>query len=411
MNRSRHNSIFKSFKNLSTSSSFPFHRRSQRLWSTRNQQRRFARSEFATSSVVQSHHKHIAYWLGGCAGLVGGMVVVGGLTRLTVSGLSMVDWRPQGSLPPMSLSYPQYKRSERDMTLSEFKTIFYWEWGHRMLGRVTGLAFAGPLVYFAVKKRIPKWLWPRLMVMLGLGGAQGLIGWWMVRSGLDEQLLDPHKVARVSPYRLSTHLTMAFTLYSMLTWSVMDLLRPLPSLNLAVSVKSGPIRHLNRLSMMAFGTGGLVLCTVIAGAFVAGNDAGRAYNTFPDMNGEYFPSEAWDMEPWWRNIFENTALVQFNHRTLGLSTAAWISGMLAYARSPAIWPMLTKSSRLAIGAVTGVAAVQVSLGITAILYYVPVEIGSLHQTGALVLWTSSLFLAHSLRGASKAANVLRRRMI
>ena len=331
----------------------------------------------------------------------------------------MVDWRPQGSLPPLSRrewesefekykSYPQYKRSERDMTLSEFKTIFYWEWGHRMLGRITGLAFAGPLAYFAARNKIPRWLWPRLMVMLGLGGTQGLIGWWMVRSGLDEKLLDPHKVARVSPYRLSTHLTMAFTLYSMLTWSVMDLLRPLPSLSLAVSAKAGPLRHLNRLSMMAFGTGGLVLCTVVAGAFVAGNDAGRAYNTFPDMNGEYFPSEAWDMEPWWRNFFENTALVQFNHRTLGMSTAAWISGMLAYARSPAIWPMLTRSSRLALGAVAGVAAVQVSLGITAILYYVPVEIGSLHQTGALVLWTSSLFLAHSLRGASRAANVLRR---
>ena len=264
-------------KNIFTSSSF-----------TRIASRRRRLSNVAE---IEPSHRHVAYWLAGCAGLVGGMVVVGGLTRLTVSGLSMVDWRPQGSLPPLSRreweiefekykSYPQYKRSERDMTLSEFKTIFYWEWGHRMLGRVTGLAFAGPLAYFAARKKIPRWLWPRLMVMLGLGGTQGLIGWWMVRSGLDEKLLDPHKVARVSPYRLSTHLTMAFTLYSMLTWSVMDLLRPLPSLSLAVSAKAGPLRHLNRLSMMAFGTGGLVLCTVVAGAFVAGNDAGRAYVVF-----------------------------------------------------------------------------------------------------------------------------------
>lgn len=240
--------------------------------------------------------------------------------------------------------------------------------------------------------------------MLVLGGTQGLIGWWMVRSGLHEETLKPHHVARVSPYRLATHLTMAFTLYSMLTWTVMDLVRPFPTLAAATSssAMSGPLRKLHRLKLGAYGTSALVLATVVAGSLVAGNDAGRAYNTFPLMNGEVFPSEAWDMSPRWRNMFENTALVQFNHRTLGLTTAACVAGMLAYARSPAVWAMLSPASRTAIGAFAGIVAVQVSLGITALLYYVPVEIGSAHQTGALALWTSALWFAHTLRPATSA---------
>eukprot|EP00940_MAST-03C_sp_MAST-3C-sp2_P003405 g3405.t1 len=343
--------------------------------------------------------------------MVGSMVAIGGLTRLTVSGLSMVDWKPQGSLPPIThaqwveeferyKTFPQWQRSERDMTLSEFKYIFFWEWGHRMLGRMTGLAFAIPLGYFTATRQIPRWLWPRLLGMFALGGTQGLIGWWMVKSGLHEDtLVHKHQVARVSPYRLATHLTMAFGLYSMLTWTAMDLLRPFPSLALADVARTGPLRCLHRLRMMSLGSAGLVITTVVAGAFVAGNDAGRAYNTFPLMNGEVFPSEAWDIDPWWRNIFENTALVQFNHRTLGMTTGAAIFSTLLYARSPAVWPLLSGASRVAVGAFAGLAACQISLGVTALLYYVPIEVGSAHQIGALSLWTVALGLAHTLRPA------------
>eukprot|EP00939_MAST-03C_sp_MAST-3C-sp1_P001328 g1328.t1 len=368
--------------------------------------------------AVSTSERRIAYWLAGCAGMVGSMVLIGGLTRLTVSGLSMVDWKPQGSLPPITRaeweaefekykSYPQWKRSERDMTLSEFKYIYFWEWGHRMLGRATGLAFALPLAYFGATRQIPKWLWPRLFGMFALGGTQGLIGWWMVKSGLHEEtLVHKYEVARVSPYRLATHLTLAFGLYSILTWTVMDLLRPFPSsLHFAAAsdkTLTGPLRHLRNLRFSALGSGGLVIATVVAGAFVAGNDAGRAYNTFPLMNGEFFPSEGWKMSPWWRNVFENSALVQWNHRMLGLTTGGAIFSTLLYARSGSVWPLLGSTSRIAIGAFAGVAACQISLGITALLYYVPVEIGSAHQVGALTLWTTALVLAHSLRPARSA---------
>jgi len=345
--------------------------------------------------------------------MVGSMVLIGGLTRLTISGLSMVDWKPQGSLPPLTRqqweteferykSFPQWQRSNRCMTLDEFKTIFYWEWGHRMLGRVTGLVFAIPLVYFGVRGRVPRWLWPRLGGMFVLGGTQGLIGWWMVKSGLQEATLNPHKVARVSPYRLATHLSMAFGLYSMLVWTAMDLLRPGISLtNAAAAGLKGPLGRVRVLQLLSCGTGALVFTTVVAGAFVAGNDAGRAYNTFPDMCGEFLPSEAWEMQPTYKNFFENTALVQFNHRYLGLTTASLVGGMCFIAFP--VRALLTPATRLALGAVGGIVCCQVTLGISALLWYVPVELGSAHQVGALSLWTASLVLMHTLRPAQPRA--------
>lgn len=367
----------------------------------------------AGNGTVTSAERAVAYWLCGCAGMVGGMVLIGGLTRLTISGLSMVDWKPQGSLPPIGRtqweveferykSYPQWQRSDKNMTLSDFKTIFYWEWGHRMLGRATGLVFAVPLAYFGMRGRIPSWLWPRLGGMFLLGGTQGLIGWWMVKSGLSERTLDPHKVARVSPYRLATHLTLAFTLYSTLVWTAMDLLRPQISLSSAAAAGfKGPLGRVRLLQLLSRGAGALVFTTVVAGAFVAGNDAGRAYNTFPDMCGEFIPSEAFEMQPLWRNAFENSALVQFNHRYLGMTTASVVGGMLLTARP--VWTLLSTATQISLGAVGGLVVCQVGLGITALLWFVPVELGSAHQVGALSLWTATLVLMHTLRPSRPAA--------
>lgn len=217
-------------------------------------------------------------------GLVAGMVTVGGITRLTRSGLSMTDWKLQGNLPPTTKSeweaeferyklYPEWQQ-RKSMTLDEFKYIYFWEYGHRMLGRGLGFAFALPAMYFAARGMIPKRLYSRVALLFGLGGAQGLIGWWMVKSGLD---MDPEqrKEIRVSPYRLATHLSMAFTTYVLLIWTAMDVLHgPDAMKNTAQKLSSECLKHAKKLRGMAKVSGLLAATTVLSGAYVAGNDAG-----------------------------------------------------------------------------------------------------------------------------------------
>ena len=231
----------------------------------------------------------VAWWLCGCAGLVAGIVAVGGLTRLTRSGLSMVDWKPHGGLPPSGdeewtvefekyKAFPEYQRSDKSMTLSDFKFIYFMEWGHRMLGRTVGLAFVLPAAVFAARGRLTGTLAKRCIGLGALGAAQGAIGWWMVKSGLAEDLLVNAHEPRVSPYRLTVHLTMAFSLYAGLVWTATDIFRATrPQLTkIAADVVGNAdiraaLRSLSRRSHMAAGFIGL---TVVAGALVAGNDAG-----------------------------------------------------------------------------------------------------------------------------------------
>ena len=216
------------------------------------------------------------------------MVSVGGLTRLTRSGLSMTDWKLQGGLPPSNRAewerefqrykqYPEWQQRQ-SMTLDEFKYIYAWEYGHRMLGRVVGLAFGLPLAYFWTRGRLTPWLKPRALGLLGLGGCQGLIGWWMVRSGLNTDLLPERQKqdVRVSPYRLATHLTMAFVTYSGLIWCGLE------TLGSKQAVGAG-LKHAAKLTPIARGAACLTLVTAISGAFVAGNDAGMAFNVWPYM--------------------------------------------------------------------------------------------------------------------------------
>lgn len=329
----------------------------------------------------------VAIWLLVVAALVFAMVVVGGVTRLTRSGLSIVEWRPvTGAIPPLTEQQwlvefdkyrqtPEYRQVNRGMTLDGFKNIFYVEWAHRLLGRLIGLVFLLPLLYFALRKRIERALVPKLVGIFILGGLQGALGWYMVKSGLVD-------IPRVSPYRLTAHLGLAIAIYAWTLWIALDLLYP--------KTNAKPPRHLRRLG---WGVTTLVGITILAGGFVAGTKAGFAFNTWPLMYGQLVPEGMFALAPWWTNLFENIPTVQFNHR------------MLAYAVliAVAIYGWLGLREKLDAHARTGfvllpiAALLQVLLGIATLLLAVPVALGAAHQGGALLVLTVALYLNHALR--------------
>jgi cytochrome c oxidase assembly protein subunit 15 len=334
--------------------------------------------------------KQIAAWLLACCGLVFAMVVVGGVTRLTHSGLSIVEWQPiVGTLPPLSQSdwekafaayrqTPEYEQVNRGMSLEAFKSIFWWEYAHRLLGRLIGVAFLVPLVVFAWRKRLATGLVPRLAAIFALGGLQGAVGWWMVSSGLID---DP----RVSHVRLSIHLGLAFLIFAGLFWTALDLLD-------RARTRAADPRTL-RLARAAGWLCALVFLMVLSGGLVAGTRAGYAYNTFPLMNGRFFPREYWMLQPWWDNLLHNMAAVQFNHRLIAWSLLLAIPALwLACRRTP-----LPQQARRAAHLLLAMLGVQVALGIATLLYKVPLVLGVSHQAGALVLFALALWTAHALR--------------
>lgn len=344
-----------------------------------------------------SNQKTVGTWLFGCTGWVFSMVVLGGMTRLTRSGLSMTDWKFVGSLPPLTeeqwqmefLKYqssPEYKRVNKGMSLNEFKFIFWMEYAHRMWGRALGIVFAGPFAYFVLRGYISQRLGLRLCTLMTMGAAQGFVGWWMVQSGLEEpetEYIQP----RVSPYRLAAHLTSAFAIYSGLFWTALSVVTP-------HSTASGEAaRAAMRVRRLAVPVAALVGITAVSGAFVAGNDAGHAYNTFPKMGDTWIPEGLMDMKPFFRNFFENTATVQLDHRILATSTLFSIVGMWAVTRKLPVDPRV----RTLLNATFGMAALQVTLGISTLLMYVPVSLGTAHQAGALTLFSIVLSLVHGVR--------------
>ena len=331
----------------------------------------------------------IAYWLLACAAMVFAMAVIGAITRLTGSGLSMVEWRPLiGALPPLSEAEwqrvfdlyretPEYQKVNAGMGLEAFKEIFFWEWFHRLWGRSIGLVFALPFAWFWLTGRIARPLLPRLIGFLVLGGLQGLLGWFMVRSGLVDR-------PSVSHYRLAAHLGLAVLIYGLLVWQAWALL------SRAAPVAAPALRRHGVVAVV------LVAVTMLWGAFVAGLDAGMAYNSFPLMDGRLLPPEAWSLIPAWLNPFDNTALVQFLHRWLAIGTAGVILALWLRARAgPA--PL-----RLATAIAAGIAVLQVLLGIATLLAAVPVWLGAAHQAGALILLTALLWCVYVTR--RKTAN-------
>jgi cytochrome c oxidase assembly protein subunit 15 len=343
-----------------------------------------------TSEVASAaSRRQVAAWLLVCCALVFAIVVVGGVTRLTHSGLSITEWQPiVGTVPPLSdaawqeafAKYqrtPEFQQVNRHMSMAEFKPIFWMEWAHRLLGRLIGFAFFVPFLYFLLRRRLDSSLSWRLLGIFVLGGLQGAMGWYMVQSGLVD---DP----RVSQFRLTAHLGLAFLIYGLMFWVALGLLRPRDA---------DPDPQLAGLRGFSTWLVGLVFVMVLTGGFVAGIRAGFAYNTFPLMNGHVVPPELFMLQPWWQNFFSNMATVQFNHRLLAWLLAFvvpwfWLRGRRARLPAPA---------RLASHGLLAALVLQVVLGIATLLLVVPIGLAAAHQAGAVVLFTAALWVAHELR--------------
>jgi cytochrome c oxidase assembly protein subunit 15 len=333
----------------------------------------------------------IAVWLLACCALVFAMVVVGGVTRLTHSGLSITEWQPiVGTIPPLSDSdwnqafakyqaTPEYRQVNAGMTLAQFKSIFWWEYAHRLLGRTIGAAFLLPYLWFLLRRQIPPGYALPLFGVFVLGGLQGALGWYMVQSGLVD---DP----RVSQFRLTAHLALAFAIFGAMLWIALSLSFPR---RLEV-----PGRAQQAAKRGAYFLFVLVCIMIVAGGLVAGLRAGFAYNTFPSMNGHFVPPEVLSLTPWWRNPFWNMATVQFDHRII-----AWLIAIVV----PFVWWRARTAGhagsrvRISADALLAMAVLQIALGIATLLLVVPLPLAALHQAGALVLFALSINLVHALR--------------
>ncbi len=332
----------------------------------------------------------ISRWLQVCLLLIFAMVILGGVTRLTGSGLSMVNWHPiHGVIPPLTQqewleefghyqASPEFQKLNRDMDVGAFKSIFWFEYSHRILGRVIGITFLIPFLYFWFRKQIKPGLTPKLLILFVLGGLQGLLGWYMVKSGL---VSNPH----VSQYRLTAHLMSAIVIYAFILWTILDLVDKRPYRPLA---RSG----ISRWRVISLILTGFLLMTLISGGFVAGLKAGLIFNTFPLMGGLWIPEGINALTPWYQNLFENKVTVQFDHRVMAVVTGLMLIGWYISGRSRFDDRATSRSFRL-IGMMI---IIQLVLGISTLILQVPVWLGALHQAGALVLFTFMLMNVHAL---------------
>jgi heme a synthase len=332
-----------------------------------------------TGSAQQGpYHGAVKGWLIVVAALIAVMVLVGGATRLTESGLSIVEWKPvTGTLPPLNeaqwlqafegyKAIPQYRELNAGMSLAEFKTIFWWEWGHRLLGRLIGVVYLLPFLYFLWRGAFGAELKRRLWVIFALGGLQGAVGWWMVASGLTQR-------TEVSQYRLAAHLMLALIIFASIVWTLRRMeARPQPAV-------PGRVKF--------FGVALLVVTLVqlYFGALVAGLRAGRVYNTWPEIDGALIPSaeRLWFEEPWWRNLFDNALTVQFEHRM-----TAYLLLILALVH--AVDAMRSTAGRAVVGGAWALVAaiiLQAVLGILTLLHQVPIDLALAHQAVAIVVLT------------------------
>jgi len=350
---------------------------------------RFAGSRSATPRQIASR-RSIAIWLFAVCGLIAAMVVLGGLTRLTGSGLSITEWKPvHGALPPLSIAQwqeefdaykaiPQYERINKDMTLDEFKGIFWWEWAHRNLGRLIGVAFLVPFLIFLFQGRVERALLPRLIGLFVLGGMQGALGWFMVMSGLKDRV-------DVSQYRLVAHLGLALAIYAAILWTALPLWR---------GEWPGPqAKHpMFRGSLVVLT---LVAIQILLGGFVAGLDAGLTYNTWPLMDGMFVPDGAFSH---WLAPFEDIATVQFDHRVMAYVVTAAIVALWLAGRRQGLSGFARTTSHVLLAAV----GFQVLLGIWTLLETVPIWLAAAHQLGAVALLTASVLHVSALGSGAKA---------
>ena len=332
--------------------------------------------------LSRARPRSVARWLFVVAGLIVAMVVVGGITRLTESGLSITSWKPiSGIVPPLTEAQwqaefagyrriPEYAAFNQGMTLAGFKHIFFWEYAHRLLGRIIGLAFAAPLLWFAIRKQIPAGYGWRLVALLALGGFQGAIGWWMVASGLSVR-------TDVSHVRLAIHLLTALTILAGIVWTALDLL----------ALHRSPLAHPARLTGVAIAALALLVVQLLYGAFTAGLDAGYAFASWPLMGDALFPANVPMVDPGWRNAVDNPVVVQFIHRWWAVAAAAglvWLAVRTTRTGSKAgLW-------------VIALVALQIVLGIATLLSGVQIDLAVAHQANAALLLIATVFAAHAV---------------
>mgnify|MGYP001040488400 FL=1 len=335
------------------------------------------------NAIADRNDRWVARWLTVCAAVIFGMILLGGVTRLTDSGLSMVEWQPiMGTIPPMSEAdwqtafdkykqYPEYQKINFHMDLDGFKTIFMYEYLHRVLGRLIGLLFFIPLVFFAVKGMVREGLMPKLLLLFVLGGCQGLLGWYMVKSGLVDR-------PDVSQYRLTGHLGLAVAIYAYMVWLIFGLVasrRILPP----------------QPAKWPFIVVGLIYLMILSGGLVAGTDAGYSYPTWPLMGDSFIPPALY--RDGLISAFEQVTTIQFNHRMFAYGLV-----VLILALGITTWRRTADSRvRLAAGLLMAALLLQVSLGISALLTHIAVPVAAAHQSGAIVLLTAVLFFAYMRR--------------
>jgi len=339
-----------------------------------------------------NNNKLIAQWLLVCAVVILAMILLGGVTRLTDSGLSMVEWKPLiGIIPPLNQvdwqqlflkyqQFPEYQKINLGMTLQEFKVIFMYEYLHRVLGRLIGLIFIVPFAYFYFSRSISPQLLPKLLLMLFLGGCQGLMGWYMVKSGLVD-------VPHVSQYRLTAHLGLAVLIYGFILWTALALINP-PTVQPAGLAKPACILS------------ALIFLMILSGGLVAGTKAGYAYSTWPLMGDSFIPAGLYDMSPAWLSAFENITTIQFNHRIFAYLIALLVVCFAIYA----VKLKVAGKVRTGVFCMLFLLVVQIGLGISTLIFYVPIAVAAAHQIGAVALLTTTLFVSHSLTNSTSTSS-------
>ncbi|PMD31056.1 cytochrome c oxidase assembly protein-like protein cox15 [Hyaloscypha variabilis F] len=431
----RFNSSAATFPELASTKSSPLSSLSQTI---SNAEKERAKGGAKKGFFPETSSNAVAYWLLASAGSVFGIVVFGGLTRLTESGLSITEWKPvTGSLPPLSAedwssefakyrASPEFKLLNPHMTLEEFKKIYYMEWGHRLWGRFVGLSFVLPALYFVSRKRVSANMSLRLLGISGLIGFQGFLGWYMVKSGLKDDLFAPGSHPRVSQYRLTAHLGAAFVCYTAMLWNGLAILR-------SNGLLSHPARglaqltHLSSPSLAVFrrsvaGLAILVFTTALSGGLVAGLDAGLIYNSFPRMGtglhppkselfSDFYSRKEDNSDLVWRNMLENPSTVQLNHRVLATTTFTAVLGLWAYSRfNRKLRGALPNAARKGMLGVVHLVLLQVTLGISTLIYLVPVPLAAAHQAGALALLTGTVVLGSRVWVPRRLMALLRRRV-
>lgn len=337
--------------------------------------------------------RQVATWLLFCAAVVFGMILLGGVTRLTNSGLSMVEWKPLvGVIPPLSeeawqetfnkyKAFPEYQKVNRGMSLDAFKSIFMFEYLHRVLGRLIGVIFFFPMVYFWAKKKLRQGLSPKLIVLFFLGGFQGLLGWYMVKSGLVNN-------PRVSQYRLTAHLGVAVLIYAYMLWLSFELL----FVRRAAQARTAQL-GVHPLARWSLWLVGLVYLMILSGGLVAGTRAGLAYPTWPLMGDSFIPPGLYSLTPAWLSIFEDVTTIQFNHRMFAYGLTVLI-GLFVYG---VIRHSSSQRAKLAASLLVIALVVQVTLGVSTLLLQVPVVVAAAHQGGAVILLSAAVYCSHVIR--------------